>query len=400
VNSPTDESEGELKTSAPDVVVRVVSGEMSLGTMPTSIRIVTAVWILALIALVAALFLARTFFVPLLFGILVSYALRPVVDWFERYHIPRALGSASLGSAFVLAMLVSGAFWTIFSLSGDAAAIIEKLPGAARTAAEFEHFATGTGSPAALHHVQEAADELQGAAVDAGLKSPEAPVAVTGESEIAAWLRDFMLAQSALLVAFAAQAPVVLLLTYFLLASGPHFRRKPVQLVGPFLTQKKDAVRILEEVDVQVQRYLLVMLISNALIAVLTWLVFGMLGLEHAGIWGVAAGVLHFIPYLGTVAIALASGVSGLLQFASLPHALAVAAAFVLVSGVAGMVFTTWLQARFARVNATVLFTVLLFFGWLWGIAGLLLGAPLLAIVKVVCDRVESLKPIGELLGR
>lgn len=395
MNSPTDESEGELKASAPDVVVRVAAGETSLDTMP-GMRIVTAVWILALIALVAALFLARAFFVPLLFGILVSYALRPIVDWFEHYHIPRALGSA-----FVLTMLVGSTFWTIFSLSGDTAAIIEKLPSAARELRQnLSILRTGTGSPTALHHVQEAADELQGAAVDAGLKSPEAPVAVTGESEIVTWLRDFMLAQSALLVTFAAQAPVVLLLTYFLLASGTHFRRKLVHLVGPSLTQKKDAVRILEEVDVQIQRYLLVMLISNTLIAVLTWLVFEMLGLEHAGVWGVGAGVLHFIPYLGTVAIALASGVSGLLQFASLPHALAVPATSVLVSGVAGMVFTTWLQGRFAHVNATVLFIALLFFGWLWGIAGLLLGAPLLAIVKVVCDRVESLKPIGELLGR
>jgi predicted PurR-regulated permease PerM len=191
-----------------------------------------------------------------------------------------------------------------------------------------------------------------------------------------------------------------LLLTYFLLASGSHFRRKLVQLVGPSLTRKKDAVRILEEVDEQIQRYLLVMLISNALVAVLTWLAFEMLGLEHAGVWGVAAGVLHFIPYLGTVAIALASSVAGLLQFGSLPLSLAVAAVFLVISGVVGMVFTTWLQGRFARVNAAVLFIVLLFFGWLWGVAGLLLGAPLLAIAKVVCDRVESLKPVGELLGR
>ena len=125
-----------------------------------------------------------------------------------------------------------------------------------------------------------------------------------------------------------------------------------------------------------------------------------MLGLEHAGVWGVAAGVLHFIPYLGTVAIALASGVADCCNLASLPLALAVAAVFLLISGVVGMVFMTWLQGRFARVNAAVLFIVLLFFGWLWGIAGLLLGAPLLAIAKVVCDRIESLKPVGELLGR
>jgi predicted PurR-regulated permease PerM len=394
MNSPLDESEAELKASTSDAVVRVAADEKTSAGTTLDVRSATAVWILALIALVAALYLARAFFVPLLFGILVSYALRPVVDWFERYHVPRALGAA-----LVLTVLVSGASWMTFSLSDDTAAIIEKLPDAARKLRQnLSVFRTG--SPSALRHVQEAANELQGVAADAGLKSTGARVVVTKESETAVWLRDFMLTQSALLVAFTAQAPVVLLLTYFLLASGSHFRRKLVQLVGPSLTRKKDAVRILEEVDEQIQRYLLVMLISNALVAVLTWLAFEMLGLEHAGVWGVAAGVLHFIPYLGTVAIALASSVAGLLQFGSLPLSLAVAAVFLVISGVVGMVFTTWLQGRFARVNAAVLFIVLLFFGWLWGVAGLLLGAPLLAIAKVVCDRVESLKPVGELLGR
>jgi predicted PurR-regulated permease PerM len=250
------------------------------------------------------------------------------------------------------------------------------------------------------HHFQQAADELRRVAADAGLEPTPTGAGIATESGISAWLQDFMLAQSALLVTFTAQAPVVLLLTYFLLTAGSHFRRKLVRVVGPTLSQKKEAVRILEEVDDQIQRYLFVMLISNALIAVTTWLAFEMLGLEHPAVWGVAAGVLHFIPYLGTVGVALACGIAGLLQFGSLAHAFLLAGVFLLISGAVGMVFTTWLQGRFARVNPAVLFIVLLFFGWLWGVAGLLLGGPLLAIVKVICDRIESLQPVGELLGR
>lgn len=395
MDSPPADATTELTAVASEVAVQIVSEEKtSPGTSPARwSRSATAVWIIALIALVAALYLARAFIVPLLFGILVSYTLRPVVDWFERYRVPRALGTA-----FILGMLAGGAFWMTFSLSDDAAQMAENLPEAAHKLRQSLSV-IGTGGQSALHHVQEAADELQGVTVDGGLKSQDIPVVVTRESGTA-WLRDFMLTQSALLVAFTAQAPVVLLLTYFLLASGTHFRRKLVQFVGPTLTQKKDAVRILEEVDDQIQRYLLVMLISNALIALMTWLAFEMIGLEYAGVWGIAAGVLHFIPYLGTVAIALASGVAGLLQFGSLPQAFLVVSVFLLISGGVGMVFTTWLQGRFAGVNAAVLFIALLFFSWLWGIAGLLLGAPLLAIFKVVCDRVESLKSIGELLGR
>ena len=247
--------------------------------------------------------------------------------------------------------------------------------------------------------MQEAANQLEGAAADAGAK-PGAHVVCVPASEPTTWLRDYALAQSALLFAVVRQAPIVLLLTYFLLASGAHFRRKLVQFVGPSLSRKKDAVHILDEIDVQIQRYLLTMLVSNALVGVGTWLAFEALGMEQAGVWGVAAGVLHFIPYLGPALVALASGVAGFLQFGSLLHALAVAGVSLLVAGAVGFVFMTWLQSRFARVNAAVLFIALLFFGWLWGVWGLLLGAPLVAIAKVICDRVESLKPVGELLGR
>ena len=351
-----------------------------------------AVGILAVIALVAALYLARAFFVPLLIGILASYALRPLVDWLKGCYVPRFIGAA-----LVLAALSGSLIWVAVALSDDAAAMIEKLPEAARKLRQDLTDAR-TGTPTALQNMQEAANELQGAATDAGAK-PGARVIAVKTSEPTAWLRDYALAQSALLFTVAAQTPIVLLLTYFLLASGAHFRRKLVQLVGPSLSRKKDAVRILEEIDVQVQRYLLAMLVSNALVAVGTWLAFEALGMEQAGVWGVAAGVLHFIPYLGPVLIALASGVAAFLQFGSLLNALAVAGVSLLVAGAIGFVFMTWLQSRFARVNAAVLFIALLFFGWLWGVWGLLLGAPLVAIAKVICDRVESLKPVGELLG-
>ena len=356
-------------------------------------RLTVAVGILTVIALVAALYLARAFFVPLLIGILAGYALSPVVDWLRARRIP-----GPVAAALVLAVLVGGLSWISFSLSDDAAAMIEKFPDAARKLRQTLSDSRESG-PTPLQNMQEAAKQIEGAAADAGAK-PGARVIAVKPSEPATWLRDYALAQSALLFTVAAQTPIVLLLTYFLLASGTHFRRKLVQLVGPSLARKKDAVRILTEVDVQIQRYLLAMLLSNVLVAVCTWLAFEALGMDQAGVWGVVAGVLHFIPYLGPVLVALLTGVAAFLQFGSLLHALAVAGVSLLVAGTIGFVFMTWLQSRFARVNAAVLFIALLFFAWLWGMWGLLLGAPLVAIAKVICDRVESLKPVGELLGR
>ncbi len=357
-------------------------------------RTTLALVLLAGIAVIAALYFARAFFVPLLIGILASYTLRPVVDWLNRLHIPQAVAAA-----IVMAVLVGGGSWMAYSLSDEATVMMEKLPDAARKL-RMKLTNARNAVPTALQNVQEAADELQRAATDVAAKPgtrPAPPPSAAPDSS--AWLRDYALTQSALLLSIAAKAPIVLLLAYFLLASGDHFRRKLVQLVGPSLSRKKDVLRILEEVDAQVQHYLLVMLASNALVGLGTWLALEAMGVEQAGVWGVFAGVMHFVPYLGPVAVAATVGVAGFIQFGSILQAVAVAGVTLLVAGMIGMVFMTWLQSRVARVNAAVLFIALLFFGWLWGVAGVLLGAPLVAIARVVCDRVEALKPVGELLG-
>lgn len=378
--------------TAPDPSILAAESE-ARGDRRRSSSMSLALTVLAAIALVAALYLARAFFVPLLIGILGSYTLRPAVDWLETHYIPRPAGAA-----LALAAVVGVLTWVGYSLRDDAAAMIERLPEAARKLRQDMSDSRASGKTP-LQNMQAAASEIQGATAEASLK-PGRRAAVERAPETSVWLSDYVIAQSRLLINVAAQTPIVLLLTYFLLASGVHFRRKLVHLVGPSLSRKKDAVRILEEIDAQVQRYMLATLLSNALVGVGTWLVFAALGVEHAGVWGVVAGVLHFIPYLGSALIVLTGGIAAYLQFGSALHALTIASAALLVAGTIGLVFMTWLQSRAARVNAAVLFIALLFFGWLWGVWGLLLGAPLLAIVKSVCDRVETLKPMGELLGQ
>ncbi len=349
------------------------------------------------ILVVAALYLGRAFVVPLLIGILTSYALRPVVDLLKRWRIPRALGAG-----LVLLLVTAAAGWGLVAKADDAASVIEKLPEAARKVRQHVQEARSAG-PGPLQKIQEAATELQGAAAEAaGEKKPARGItalAAVRPAEPSVWLRDYMLTQSALLFSVAAQAPIVLLLAYFLLASGEHFRRKLVHYVGPTFARQREAVRVLEEIDTQIQRYLLTTLGANLLVGVATWLAFEALGMQQAGVWGATAGLLHFIPYLGPIVFAVLCGMAGFMQFDTIFDALLVAGVSLLVSAVVGSLIMTWAQSRFARVNAAVLFIALLFFGWLWGIWGLLLGAPLVAIVKVICDRVEALKPVGELMG-
>lgn len=367
-----------------------------------NVSINVSLGVLAIISVVAALYVARAFFVPLLIGILASYTLSPLVGWLKACRVSRPLGAA-----LVLSVLVGCLAWVTFSLSDDATAMIQKLPEATRKLRQ--HLIDTRTGPTTLQNMQEAAKHLEGATTDAGtqpevliksVRRPDVRVTTAHVAEPSAWLRDYALVQSALLLEVFTQAPIVLLLTYFLLASGPHFRHKLEGLVGPSPSSKRDVVAILDEVTVQVQRYLLTMLVSNIIVGAGTWLAFRALGLEQAGAWGVVAGVLHSIPYLGPASVAIAAGMAAFLQFGTLIEAFYIFGASLLVATVVGFVFMPWLQSRFAHVNTAVLFIALLFFGWLWGAWGLLLGAPLVAIVKVVCDRVNSLKPIGVLLGR
>ena len=386
----------EAPTSAAPVAdeTEIVADVQQVRESSRAIKI--GVTILATIAVIGTLYFAHAFFIPLLIGMLLFYALRPLVEWQLRVcRLPRFVGAG-----LVLALLIGSLVWVGITVSDQAVSMLEKLPAAAR---QLRHYMviTHTGAPTVLDNVKEAAKELQ-AAADATTATKAAPVpkiVVTQDSEIPSWLRDYLIGQTGIILSVATQTPIVLLLTYFLLAAGDHFRRKLVQLVGPSLSRKKDVVKILQGVSVQVQRYLLANLVANTLVGIGTWLAFLALGVEQSGLWGVAAGILHFIPYLGPVITAFGSGVFAFVQFGTPIAAIGIAGVSLLVAGAIGFGFMTWLQSRFAHVNAAVLFIALLFFGWLWGVWGLLLGGPLVAVAKVICDHVEALNPVGDLLG-
>jgi predicted PurR-regulated permease PerM len=343
-------------------------------------------FVIAVLAIVAALHWAKDFFIPLTIGILLTYALRPVVEWFVAGHIPRAAAAA-----FVTLGLLAGGGWAVYALRDDASALLDKLPQAARKARFAIIAARAQGS--SLQKVQEAIKELDAAATGG------AKPAATQEAPLTSRLRDYLLAQSKRLVNFSGQALLVVLLVYFLLASGDLFRRKLVRVIGSTLSHKKITVRILEDIDGQVQRYMLVTVVCNVLLGLLTWLAFLALGVEQAALWGVVAGVLHFIPYLGPATVVVASTVAAFLQFGTFLQALIVGGASLAVAIFVGMWVMTWMQSRMAHMNQPALFIGLLLFAWLWGVWGLLLGAPLIAIIKVVCDHIEPLQPIAEMLG-
>jgi predicted PurR-regulated permease PerM len=172
-----------------------------------------------------------------------------------------------------------------------------------------------------------------------------------------------------------------------------------VRVTGPSLSRKKITVHILNDINHSIQKYLLMLLTTNLVIALLTWAVFRWLGLENAGAWAAAAGLLHIVPYLGPAVIALATATAAFIQFDSPAMALLVAGASLAIATVIGTFVTTWMTGRIANTNSAAVFISLMFWGWLWGIWGMLLSVPILVIVKVVSQHVEQLHPMAELLG-
>jgi len=362
--------------------------------MPVDVRSVS----LAVMALLGSIFVlhwASAVFIPLMLGVMSSYALSPAVGRLQRWHIPRAIGAALL-----LLSVVCSLGWLVYSLSDDAAALVESLPEAAQKVREAVR--TAPGAPeGAIEKVQRAAAKIEQAAEESGSATPPASAGVTRvQIERPHFnIKDYLWGSTLGAVGLAGQAMVVLFITFFLLASGDSFRRKMVKIAGPTFSKKKITIQVLDDITEQIQRYLMVLLFTSVLVGVATWLGLSWIGLDHAAVWGVAAALLNLVPYLGSVVTAGALATAGFLQFGTLGMAALIGGLSLLINTLEGNLLTPWLTGRASRMNPVVIFVGVLAWGWLWGIWGLFMGPPLLMMVKAVCDRIEDLKNIGELLG-
>ena len=364
-----------------------------LVQMPVDVRNLSLV-VLAILASLFVLQWARAVFIPIMLSVLFSYAFSPLVNWMEFRRVPRWLSSAVL-LLTILGAMGSGAYL----LRLEAAQLIEALPAAAQKLGQALKSGSGK-SDSALETVQKAAAQIEQATRDSA--------AVTGPNRGATRvvieaprfnIKSYLWTGTVGLLALMGQIAVVVFLTYFLMLSGDTFRRKLIKLAGPSLSKKKVTLQALHEIAGQIQRYLQVQLLTSLLVGVLTGLSLMFLGLENAGAWGVVAGVLNLVPYIGSLITAAASALVGFLQFGSVNMALVVGGASLLIHTLVGNLLTPWLTSRASRLSPVAVFMGLLAWGWLWGVWGLLLGIPILMIVKSVCDRVEDLKPIGEFLG-
>ena len=348
---------------------------------------------LAVLAIIASIFLLHwgaPFFIPLFVALLIAYALAPAVDVLTRLVRYRVI-AATLVVALALGLLGAAAW----SWRDDVERLWEQVPVAAKAIANSVKKAARTPS-SSVAEVKRAAAEIEAVAQTGKSTAPPAPA--TAPASVPFWA--VVWAGGKGVVTAAAQVMVVVFLVFFMLASGDLFKRKLVKIAGTTLSEKKITVEVIDQIDLQIRRYLGVLLVSNALVGIGTWAVFKALGLNYPELWGMAAAVLHTAPYFGPAIIAVGTLVAAFLQFGNWSQALLVAASTVVVATLVGSVFQTWLASRQSQMNTTATFIGLLFFGWIWGFWGILLGIPLLAIVKTICDYRDDWRPVAELLSR
>jgi predicted PurR-regulated permease PerM len=334
---------------------------------------------LLILAAFYTLYFGRAFFLPIVLALLLNSLLSPVVRGLKKLRIPNALGAALV----VFGML--GAFgWGMYELSGPAYEWAQKAP---QTMRRLERKLREFKKP--VQTMSKATEQVEKITQVGGGQTPQA-VQVTTET-----LGERMFTQVTDLVA---GGVVMVILLFFLLASGDLFLRKLIRVL-PSLADKKKAVEIARQIQIDISSYLVTITAINVALGLAVWGILSFLGVPNPLLWGVLALVTNYIPYLGAIIMIAVLAMVGFLTFESNTQAMMVPLSFVGLNILESYLVTPMVLGHRLTLNPVVIFLGLTFWGWLWGITGALLAVPIMVVLKIFCDHTEPLRPIGEFLG-
>ena len=331
------------------------------------------------LAVLAAVYLASSIVLPVVLAFVLQLILQPAVRLLERVHLPRAIG-ALLAILLVIGALVG----FVAALSVPAATWAEKLPGGIP---RLEAHMVVLKRP--IEVLQKAILQAEHVADAPGKK--ESTVSVR---------RDLGLAG----VLFAGTRAVLdglfttVLVLYFLLVSGEIFLRRIVEVL-PSFGDKRQAVEISQQIEADISAYLVTITAMNAAVGIATGVAMYLCGLGDPVLWGATAFLLNYVPILGPLFGIGIFVLAGMLSFDSLWSALLPAALYFGIHLVEGESFTPMLLARRFTLNPVLVILSLVFWFWMWGVPGAILAVPMLAILKIVSDRVDPLKALGHVIG-
>jgi predicted PurR-regulated permease PerM len=338
----------------------------------------TATVLLAVLAVTAALYFGRDVFIPLGLALVFTALLRPVVRWLERAHVSTALG-ASLVVIVALALLGGAAM----AAANPVQQWVKEAPESISTVRHKLRKLTRS--------VEPVAGALDGSASAGGSGTQRRPSAPSQSPATAARLFG---AASSLVGGFVE----VLLLTWFLLASGNLFPRKLLRVL-PLPWEKQAALDVLGETESVVSGYMFVTLLINLAQGTAVGAAMWLMGMPTPVLWGMLTVLLEFVPYLGATFMILLLTVAGLATFPGAWHWLLPAGAYLVITTLQNNLVSPVAYGRRLQLNPVAVLVSVMVWWTLWGVAGAFLAVPIVATAKVLGDRLDGLKAVGEFLG-
>ena len=334
---------------------------------------------LLVLAIFYTMYFMRSFLLPLVLALLLSYLLRPLVRAYALIRIP-----PPVGAAIILVTLVGVVGYGLSFLAAPAAGWIEKAP---YSLSQLKAKLVPIQKP--LEKVSQASGEIEKLTAPATPDSKPAVEVKTHPIAQILYVRTPELIMSAALL---------IILLYFLLANDGVFLTKLIKLL-PTLEDKKRAVSIANEIESHISRYLLTITLINIGLGTAVGTAAGLLGLPNPFMWGAMVATLNFVPYLGAFTGITCMTLAALLSFDSLGYALLFPAVYFGFAILEGNFITPWLMGRSLTLNPVIVLLSLTFWGWLWGIPGIILAVPILAAFKIFCAHIKPIEPIAEFLS-
>ncbi len=332
---------------------------------------------LFILAVFYTVYFMRSVLLPIVLALLLSYLFRPVVRALAQLKIP-----LPVGSAFILIGFLAIAGYGTSALATPTIGWLQKAP---TGFTELQRKLLPVKKSVA--QVTHATDEIEKlASTSQETKSVEVKRHPVTEM-------FFMRTPE-----FIASAVLLVILLYFLLVYDQVFIAKLVKLL-PTLSDKKTAVGIAHDIESQVSRYLFTITVINACLGLAAGTAVGLLGLANPVMWGVMVALFNFVPYLGALTGIICMTVGAVLSFDSLGYAFVFPAVYLTLGVLEGSFITPWVMGRSLTLNPVIILLSLTFWGWMWGIVGVILAVPILAAFKIFCAHIKPMEPLAEFLS-
>src|SRR5437763_10803830 len=365
-----DENQAEIVTSR----ARLRTAELLQKPFDVGSIAATGLFILAVFY---TIYFMRSILLPIVLALLLSYLFRPIVRALARLKIP-----LPVGAAFILIGLIALVGYGISALATPAVGWLQKAP-AGLTELQYKFLPVKK----SVAQVSQATGEIEKlATTHAEIKTVEVK-----RHPITEML--FMRTPE-----FIVSAVLLSILLYFLLVYDQVFIAKLVKLL-PTLSDKKTAVAIAHDIESQVSHYLFTITTINACLGVAVGTAVGLLGLRNPVMWGVMVALLNFVPYLGALTGIICMTIGATLSFDSLGYALIFPAVYLAFGTLEGSFITPWVMGRSLTLNPVIILLSLTFWGWMWGIVGIILAVPILAAFKIFCAHIKPMQPLAEFLS-